>query len=111
MIIKNYLKKKLLDLLKDSKPKVVAIKGEWGSGKSTFWKDFVKNEDDNNAYISLYGLHSVRDIENSILLQISNRNFFSELIKKHFEPLSELKISGINAKSILSIIEPKDLKK
>lgn len=104
-------KKKLLDLLKDPKPKVVAIKGEWGSGKSTFWKDFVKNEHDNNAYISLYGLHSVRDIENSILLQISNRKFFSELIKKHFEPLSELKISGINAKSILSIIEPKDFKK
>lgn len=106
---KQLFKNRLLDLIKkDTSPKVVAIKGEWGSGKSTFWRNLVKDEIGNQAYISLYGLNSIRDIENSILLQISDRKIFAEFVKKHLEPLNELKISGISAKSILSIIEPKD---
>ncbi|MDX9901119.1 MAG: hypothetical protein RBT22_06475 [Aliarcobacter sp.] len=106
---KQLFKNRLLDLIKkDTNPKVVAIKGEWGSGKSTFWKSLVKDEIGNQAYISLYGLHSISDIENSILLKISNIKSFHKFLKKHFEPFYELKIDGISAKSILSIIEPKD---
>lgn len=106
---KQLFKNRLLDLIKkDTSPKVIAIKGEWGSGKSTFWRNLVKDKIGNQAYISLYGLNSIRDIENSILLQISDRKIFAEFVKKHLEPLNELKISGISAKSILSIIEPKN---
>jgi hypothetical protein len=106
---KQLFKNRLLDLIKKgTSPKVVAIKGEWGSGKSTFWKNLVEDEIGNQAYISLYGLHSISDIENSILLQISNIKSFHEFLKKHLKPFYELKIEGISAKSILSIIEPKN---
>ena len=106
---KQLFKNRLLDLIKkDTSPKVVAIKGEWGSGKSTFWRNLVKDEIGNQAYISLYGLNSIRDIENSILLQISNRQSFHKFFKKHLDPFYELKIKGISPKLILSIIEPKD---
>ena len=42
---KQLFKNRLLDLIKkDTSTKVVAIKGEWGSGKSTFWKSLIENE-------------------------------------------------------------------
>ncbi len=106
----NEIKKKLLKLIKKgTDAKVVAIKGAWGSGKSTFYKDFIQDDKYNNAYVSLYGLKSIEDIENSILLKISEvaqiENFFSN--KPIFE---DLKICGLNAKAILSSLTPSTFK-
>jgi len=105
-------KSKLLNLLKkDTKPKVVAIKGEWGSGKSTFWKKFVKEESYNNAYISLYGLNSIKDIENSILLQISELNVMEDFVERKLKFLHDIQILGVNAKAVLSSLKPSTFKK
>lgn len=103
-------KNELLNLLKsDSKEKVIAIKGVWGSGKSTFWKGFIEDKAYyNNAYISLYGLKSIEDIENSILLQISDLHKLDGFIEKRLNFLREINIYGMNAKAILSSIKPKD---
>lgn len=102
----NGFKNKLQDLLKNNnEPKVVAIKGEWGSGKSTFWKDFIKDKH-NNAYVSLYGLNSIAEIENSILLEISDLNALDNFFEKKLKFLQDFKIYGVSAKAILSSLKP-----
>lgn len=104
------LEDKLIELIKkDSEEKVIAINGKWGTGKSHFWKKFIKNKYFySKAYISLYGINSLEEIENNILLQISDRKKITNLINKRLKPICNIDFHGISAKSILSIIEPKD---
>lgn len=104
-------KDKLSELLKEeNEPKVIAIKGDWGSGKSTFLKDFTK-EKDNYPYVSLYGLNSIADIENSILLQISELNIIENFVEKKLKFLHDIQILGVNAKAVLSSLKPSSFKK
>lgn len=105
-------KHKLLNLLKkESEPKVVAIKGEWGSGKSTFWRGFTLPEHYTNAYISLYGLNSIEEIENSILLQVSELNVIEDFVEKKLKFLHDINILGVNAKAVLSSLKPSSFEK
>lgn len=103
---------KLLNLLKkESEPKVVAIKGEWGSGKSTFWRSFTLPEYYTNAYISLYGLNSIEEIENSILLEVSELNVIEDFVEKKLKFLHDINILGVNAKAVLSSLKPSSFEK
>lgn len=103
---------KLLNLLeKESEPKVVAIKGEWGSGKSTFWRSFTLPEYYTNAYISLYGLNSIEEIGNSILLQVSELNVIEDFVEKKLKFLHDINILGVNAKAVLSSLKPSSFEK
>lgn len=68
--LKDYLVCKKEYLLKN-KSKVVMISGKWGSGKTHFWKDIIKEKKlkDNNIYISLYGKTTLDTIENEVFLK------------------------------------------
>lgn len=108
----NDFKSKLITLLKrESESKVIAIKGEWGSGKSTFWKDFIKDKYYEYTYVSLYGLNSIEEIENSILLQISDLNVMENFVEEKLKFLHDFKIYGINAKAVLSSLKPSSFSK
>lgn len=51
----------------------VLIKGKWGVGKTWFIKrtlNSLKNKDGNFLYVSLYGIHDTREIENEFFKQL-----------------------------------------
>lgn len=67
------------EFLKTSKPEVMAIKGEWGVGKTYLWKKMVsdiKGKDESflrkYCYVSLFGITSLQDLTVTI---------FSNMIK------------------------------
>ncbi len=55
---------------KNNTPFAVLIKGKWGSGKTYFMKEHIKNNSANFLHISLYGLSKVEEINEKILLKI-----------------------------------------
>lgn len=73
-------------LLKElSNGKVMMISGEWGSGKTHFWKNKIepKFKKQPYAYVSLYGKTSIASIENDLYMQIySNINKEGDFISK-----------------------------
>ncbi len=58
----------------------IMINGEWGSGKTYFWKNVISPEltneltnlDKTSVYITLYGLNTVDEIEQRILANLLN---------------------------------------
>ncbi len=65
----------LLRLLKDKDPKVIAIKGPWGIGKTYFWNKFVEskrrelaspNTLEAYSYVSLFGLRDALDVKRAV---------------------------------------------
>jgi len=68
-----------------SNGKVVMLSGEWGSGKTHFWKNEIepKFKKQPYAYVSLYGKTSIASIENDLYMQIySNTNDEGDFISK-----------------------------
>lgn len=54
---------------------VVAIYGDWGVGKTHFWKKFCNEHyKDNNIYISLIGKSDIVAIKESLILNLAKRN-------------------------------------
>ena len=62
----------------------IVLDGEWGVGKTTFWKNFsAKNFDKNSVYVSLFGKESTQEIKQEIGIQIYRRNeYISEFSEK-----------------------------
>jgi hypothetical protein len=118
------IEKRLHDLLKDPKPKIIAIKGKWGTGKTYFWKDFIKRKGKGialkkYAYVSLFGVKELMQLKREIFVNSGNSQTASTL-KKHTPAIKEVgaalldKISsqiplikevGINFGAIGNIIE------
>jgi hypothetical protein len=59
-------KQNLLDILADSKNRVVALSGKWGTGKSHLWKEVQGASSDPQVkaavYVSLFGLSSLSEL-------------------------------------------------
>lgn len=54
---------------------VVAIYGDWGVGKTHFWKEFCNEHyKDNNIYMSLIGKSDIVAIKETLLLNLEKRN-------------------------------------
>ena len=123
------IEEKLYDILiKRDEAIVVSITGEWGIGKTYFWKNiFLKKykteiKEKKVAYVSLFGIDSLNDIRTSILLQASpTKNKVNWFNKKISQPLKSLKSSlklddasisfGLHSiSSLLSILTSGDFK-
>ena len=67
--LKEYLVGSKGYLLNDklSNGKVIMLSGAWGSGKTHFWDNEIREKLDKNIYVSLYGKKSILDIENEVL--------------------------------------------
>jgi len=111
------LKNRLNKILKDDLPLGIMIKGEWGIGKTHFWKEFInefqqKNKDVKTAYISLFEAESLKEVRKDILVQLYTKKvpFRRKLLKlfKLFridfnQTAVELKIPYLNLKLPLKI--------
>lgn len=67
------LKSILMEFLTDDNPWVLAIKWEWGSGKTYFWNDFLESQDfclkdtyENYSYCSLFWENDIELIKKKI---------------------------------------------
>jgi len=101
--LENYLIGENAYLLNNelSSGKVIMLSGEWGSGKTHFWKNKIKDKIDKNVYISLYGKKSINDIENELLVK--------SLIKKDSDKkrlLENLSLFGNITKNVANTIVP-----
>ena len=71
------IKKQINRFLESENPEVLAIKGDWGVGKTFAWDKFIRESAANNsialkkyAYISLFGIGSLENLKFSIFEQV-----------------------------------------
>ena len=81
---KENIEQRLTEILQRDNAVCVVLDGEWGVGKTTFWKNFsAKNFDKNSVYVSLFGKESIQEIKQEIGIQIYKRNeYISEFSEK-----------------------------
>ncbi len=84
----------LSSLLKSEMPFVAMISGEWGIGKTYFWKDFAEKEKlDRVAYISLFGHNSLEDIKLAIMTEVGMIQH--DKFKGFIERTKDLQVMGV----------------
>lgn len=95
---------KILDNFLISEEKVAVLKGEWGVGKTHFWKRYYAKKNKANdiqqiayAYVSLFGVNSINEIKKEIYqntVPINNR-MYRETIYNKSEMLATKLISSV----------------
>ena len=90
------LEKKFVELIKNDDSFAIALTGEWGIGKTHFWKNFRdKNKEvffgKKYAYISLFGLDSLESLKLAIATEVqtqtSDDSILNVDVSKHFKKL------------------------
>src|SRR5690606_24087745 len=87
------IKESLLKFLEDETFRVAVIKGEWGIGKTFFWKNFFSEFKEEltfraYSYVSLFGVHDIADVKRQVF---SNFEILDETgMSKHLEKLKPL---------------------
>lgn len=76
--VKN-LEKRLVEAIGTKKPFAIALTGEWGIGKTNFWKEFYeKNHSRLNvskySYVSLFGIDSIDALKFEIAISTHDTN-------------------------------------
>ena len=81
---KENIEQRLTEILQRDNAACVVLDGEWGVGKTTFWKNFSNEKfKENSVYVSLFGKESIREIKQEIGIQIYKRNeYISEFSEK-----------------------------
>jgi hypothetical protein len=74
------IKDQIFQFLSSDEPEVMAIKGEWGVGKTFSWKKFLKDASSENkiildrySYVSLFGINSLEAFKYTIFQNVVNR--------------------------------------
>lgn len=74
------IKDQIFQFLSSEKPEVMAIKGEWGVGKTFSWKKFLKEASSDNkiylerySYVSLFGINSLEAFKYTIFENVVKR--------------------------------------
>ena len=72
---KENIEQRLTEILQRDNAACVVLDGEWGVGKTTFWKNFsAENFDKNSVYVSLFGKESIQEIKQEISLKFYRKN-------------------------------------
>lgn len=81
---KENIEQRLTEILKRKNAVCIVLDGEWGVGKTTFWKKFSDAKfKKNSVYVSLFGRESIQEIKQEIGIQIYRRNeYISEFSEK-----------------------------
>ena len=70
----EYVKHELKAFFANLEPEILAIKGKWGTGKTYLVKEVFEESQDDKAYVSLFGISTIEDLQEAIFVQlISNR--------------------------------------
>ncbi|WP_100749947.1 P-loop NTPase fold protein [Psychrobacter sp. L7] len=108
------LEKKLLDLIDTKSPFAIALTGEWGVGKTRFWKSFYEKNHTNlgvnkYSYVSLFGIESIEALKFEIALSThettQKKDYLSGLkgiFKKSLEAIDLPKLEGTGVTLSLS---------
>ena len=117
---KEQIEASLKRLIDGNREFVAMLSGEWGIGKTYFWKEFatkyLEEKDKDVVYISLFGKHSLVDIETEIVIKLYKYNSW---IKKYKDKINLMgnwisKVAGssmtISAGSVLSLFSSSDFK-
>jgi hypothetical protein len=74
------IKDQIFQFLSSDQPEVMAIKGEWGVGKTFSWKKFLKEASSENkinlerySYVSLFGINSLEAFKYTIFENVIKR--------------------------------------
>ena len=74
------IKNQIFKFLVSDEPEVMAIKGEWGVGKTFSWKKFLKEANSANkiklnrySYVSLFGINSLEAFKYTIFENVVRR--------------------------------------
>ena len=72
------VQERLKELLNANQSFGIALNGKWGVGKTFFWNKLIEDNlsDRKTAYISLFGVENIFDIERKIIFQISTKDRF-----------------------------------
>lgn len=100
------IRKSLKKLLEEKNSFVAILSGEWGIGKTYFWKKLTKNEK-RVAYISLFGHNSLDDIKTAIMSEIGMIQ--EDKFKEFTERTKDLQIFGIGVGGFFSMFTKEDL--
>lgn len=95
-----------------SNGEVIMLSGEWGSGKTHFWKNEIepKFKKKPYAYVSLYGKTSIASIENDMYMQIySSTNNEGDFISKASSTLISTYAKVFKPLSIIDAVESEKL--
>lgn len=97
---------------------VLAIKGEWGVGKTFYWKEKVEPHIDEKthvsfekySYVSLFGVDSLEDLKFAVFLNAVYRKSASKSGKNSFLDMPDDKAKGIKylwtgCKKLLKLLE------
>ncbi|WP_335899792.1 P-loop NTPase fold protein [Shewanella algae] len=112
---KELVKDQINRFLSSENPEVLAIKGDWGVGKTFFWNNIIKEYKNKcslkkYAYVSLFGIQSIDDIKKSILLNSVDTNNIGKQIdwKKQSTNISNtlinLSVGGLKLGDVLTSI-------
>lgn len=116
------IKSQISQFLASDQAEVMAIKGEWGIGKTYSWKKFLKEAKENNkislkrySYVSLFGINSLESFkysifENSIKSEIigeeANFKTFKENAKGLLDSIGRQSINFFKGAPILQSFNP-----
>lgn len=109
------IKDNIIKILEDkTKAKVITISGEWGVGKTYFWKEEIENNIKSKEviYISLFGKEHYKDILEEIVLKLyKNYNDVAKKCAKFISKIATLVSNGninINPEAIFSLLKKND---
>ena len=81
------IEKRLEEILKRKVGTCIVLDGEWGVGKTTFWKNFSDAKfNEKSVYVSLFGKESIQEIKQEISLKFYRKNKVVSKISKKFIP-------------------------
>ncbi len=93
------IEKRLEEILKREVGTCIVLDGEWGVGKTTFWKNFSDAKfNEKSVYVSLFGKESIQEIKQEIGIQIYKRNkYINEIEKSKADQVFNLAIPNLGS--------------
>ena len=81
------IENRLEEILKREVGACIILDGEWGVGKTTFWKNFSDTKfNEKSVYVSLFGKESIQEIKQEISLKFYRKNKIVSRISEKFIP-------------------------
>ena len=81
------IEKRLEEILNLKVGTCIVLDGEWGVGKTTFWKNFSDAKfNEKSVYVSLFGKESIQEIKQEISLKFYIKNKVASKISEKFIP-------------------------